>query len=119
MESDGRRCEVWNVTVDGRKIQTKEDFIKVMEKEFLFPYSCRGNLDAFLDFMRDLSWIFSERLSLTITWQQDFLKELPGLKRTILECLSEDVAGYWQGAVPQDMTDGRPKKFELYLTDSE
>ena len=45
------------VTVDGSKITSYQDFIDIVQKELQFPEHCGGRVDRFLEQIRDLSWL--------------------------------------------------------------
>lgn len=108
----------FRIIISGEKIQTKADFLMMMEKEFLFPYSCHGDMDAFMDFIMDLSWFQHDKIDLIIMNQKEFLKSSDSLKAIIIECFENDILPYWEKGVLEDTFNGKCKEFFVYIVDN-
>lgn len=107
------------VIIDGRKVKSKNDFLKIMEESFLFPESCHGNLDIFMDYIRDLSWINHSKIELIVKNQSDFLRDDQNLRDMIIECFQEEILPYWQKEVLETMVHGKCKEFSVFLVDEQ
>ena len=50
------KCETvqkgeFRVIISGKDMTTKKEFLEKMEQKFLFPESCFGSLDVFMDYI--------------------------------------------------------------------
>lgn len=105
------------VILDGKRVKSKNDFLRIMEEEFLFPELCYGNLDIFMDYIRDLSWINHNKIELIVKNQSDFLRDDQNLKDTIIECFQEEILPYWQKGVLETTVHGKCKEFSVFFVD--
>lgn len=117
------KCETvqkgeFRVIISGKDMTTKKEFLEKMEQKFLFPESCFGSLDAFMDYIRDLSWLNSEKITLIITNKDYFLNVDNGLRKIILDCFVEEILPYWETDVVSSEVGGRSKHFLVYMVES-
>ncbi len=105
------------IIIDGKNIKTKEEFLQVIEDNFKFPESCYGNLDAFLDYIRDLSWFDHDEIEIVLKNQKEFLNLNQQLKGILFRCLIEDILPYWEKDVLYQCVNGKCKEFTIYIVD--
>lgn len=105
------------IILDGKRVKTKEDFLSVMEAAFSFSISCNGSLDAFMDYIRDLSWFEDSKIILIIKSQKYFLRNNNTLRKQIFQYFKEDILPFWEEGVLTEVVDGRCKKFTIYVVD--
>ena len=101
--------------LDGKNMQTKEQFFLEVEKGFSFPRPCEGSLDRFLDWMCDLDWIRSDKIYLIIKNAAFFLENDKQFKEVIFKCFEEDILPFWEKEVETVIVGGKPKVFNVYL----
>ena len=106
------------IIISGKEMTTKKEFLEKMEQKFLFPESCFGSLDVFMDYIRDLCWLNWEKITLIITDKDDFLSSDNGLKNIILDCIEEEILPYWEVDVINTEVGGRSKLFLVYMVES-
>ena len=64
------------VLIDGEKATTLEDFLNQMYEKLNFPYKKYANYNAYLDWMRDLSWLKEKEVAIVILNFEYLLKYL-------------------------------------------
>ena len=70
------RDDLLKIVIDGAKTQTKFSFMEQIEKELSFPTECAGKFSRFEDWIRDLSWLPTEKgICIWITDYDDFMSE--------------------------------------------
>lgn len=106
------------IIISGKEMTTKKEFLEKMEQKFLFPESCFGSLDVFMDYIRDLCWLNWEKITLIITDKDDFLSTDIDLKKIILDCIEEEILPYWEVDVINTEVGGRSKLFLVYMVES-
>jgi hypothetical protein len=73
------------IFIDGKNIQSYSDYLDCIWKQLEFPEE-QHNWDAYLDWMRDLSWLKEKKISIIITNFKSFLnKEKDGIKTFVLD----------------------------------
>lgn len=105
------------IVIDGESVCTKNAFLRTMEKNFLFPDSCHGSLDAFMDYITDLSWFKYKTIIVVIKNQRYFLCEDKQLKKKLFECLYDDILPYWENDVLEYCVGGECRKIVVYMVD--
>lgn len=103
--------------LDGSTIQSWEDYISEIEKQFMFPTTCINSVDRYLDWIRDLSWLEKEEYILVIYNSKSFLMKNLELKNKILMYFEEAVLPFWQSEVEDVIVEGKAKPFMVYLVD--
>lgn len=102
------------IVVDGRNMHTEKEFICELENAFKFPRSCEGNMDRFLDWIRDLSWYNDDKIELIITNQEEFLNSDLKIRNEIIELFLTYILTFWD---EEYLTVGGEKReFIVYLT---
>lgn len=82
--------------IDGKATMTSSDFLRCIGEQLKFPDSQNCNWDAYLDCMRDLSWLDAKSISIVILNFESFLsKDLDALKYFISD-LEKVVFPFWQ-----------------------
>lgn len=112
-----RNPDAFLVEIDGSSIQSWEDYIREIEKKFRFPTTCIDNVDRYLDWIRDLSWLEKEEYVLVIYNSNLFLKKNLNLKNEIIMYFNEAVLPFWQSEVEKVVVEGKAKPFMVYLVD--
>lgn len=117
---DGMRLPGRNFKIDGEKVKTRTDFFLVMEETLCFPECCDDSIDAFSDWMRDLSWIAEDHINVIIYSEKSFLSKDLNFRNLILDVFSEDILPFWESEVLYTVVEGKCKNFNVYLViDSE
>lgn len=82
--------------IDGKSNMTSSDFLHSIWEQLVFPNIESCNWDAYLDWMRDLSWLQSKEVTIIVTNYDSFLsKESNGTKFFISD-LEEVVFPFWE-----------------------
>jgi hypothetical protein len=102
--------------IDGKTINSKEEYLTLMSKLFDFPIISRG-FDGYSDWIRDLSWLEKESYALIIHNYKSFLANDTELKSFIIKNFEETVFPWWEEEVIYCMAGGVPKPFNVYLVD--
>jgi hypothetical protein len=105
------------VEIDGSNIQSWKDYISEMQSNFLFPTPCFNSIDRYLDWMRDLGWLYKEGFVLIINHFSSFLKNDPELKCQIVSDFVDVILPFWQDEVVKIVVEGKSKSFMVYLVD--
>lgn len=63
------------IIIDGEKILTKLDFLKLIYNSLDFPEKNYMNWDAYLDWMRDLSWIEEKEINIVVINYKSLFKD--------------------------------------------
>jgi hypothetical protein len=105
------------VEIDGKQIQSWEDYISAIQNNFKLPTPCFDSVDRYLDWMRDLDWLKKEEYILIITNYNLFLKNNSELKKQIIEDFVDVILPFWQEEVEEVVVDGKAKPFMVYLVD--
>lgn len=85
----------WPVLIDGSTNRTSAYFLRTIGELLDFPQADNANWDAYLDWMRDLSWIPSRRISIVLLHFEYFLCEEPEMRRNFLEDLEKVIFPFW------------------------
>jgi hypothetical protein len=81
--------------LDGRKIATKEDFLRETAEVMDFPAYFGKNWDAFDECIRDLSWVSAQKYILIYDRPDIFAKAQPD-QWQIAQDLLQSASQYWQ-----------------------
>ena len=120
-----QKPDVFIVEIDGVSMQSWEDYITEVQTKFQFPSSCIDSVDRYLDWIRDLGWLwfypkdgfrYSEFV-LAIHGYSEFLSRNPEVKNMIISDLKETILPHWEGEIERIMVDGEAKSFQVYLVD--
>lgn len=109
---------VFRVIVDGKNISTVEKFLTELENMFMFPRSCEGNLNRFLDWMRDLSWIENEEIELIVINQEEWMSSDLKIRNIIINLFVSCILPFWDEEVIYTVVGGKKKIFNVYLTNN-
>ena len=108
---------IWIAEIDGKKAPTWKDYAREVEHVFQFPTPCDKSMDAYLDWITDLSWLQARKYVLIIYNFKDFMKEELENKENIIWLFEEDVLPFWESGVEQYVVGGKAKPFNIYLVD--
>ena len=108
---------VWVAEIDGSKIPTWKDYVREIERVFRFPTPCDKSMDAYLDWITDLSWLNSQGYSLIIKNVNNFMRNDLEKREKVLRFFREDILPFWQSDVEQYVVEGKAKPFNVYLVD--
>lgn len=108
---------IWVAEIDGVKVPTWMDYAHEIEKIFRFPSPCDKSMDAYLDWMTDLSWLNSQGYVLIIKNMEDFMRSDLEKKEKILRFFVEDILPFWESGVEQYVVEGKAKPFNIYIVD--
>ena len=82
--------------IDGKTAMTSSDFLRCIWEQLDFPDSPNYNWDAYLDWMRDLSWISEKSISILILNFESFLSKEPNELKSFSSDLEEIVFPFWR-----------------------
>lgn len=109
------------IEMQGKDIQTSDDYIDEAEKIFHFPSPCEGNANRYLDWIRDLTWFDDEycrsRYVFVIYNFSIMLSKNAFTKNEIICDFEEIILPWWDGEVEKHVVDGKRKIFDVYLVD--
>jgi len=105
------------VELEGKTIQSWEDYISIIQDKFKFPTKCFDSVDRYLDLIRDLEWLKKDRFVLIIRNYSFFLKQNPKLRNEIISEFTEIILPFWQEEVEEVIIGGRAKSFLVYLVE--
>lgn len=107
------------VTIDGSKISSYQDFIDVVQKELQFPQHCGGRADRFLEQIRDLSWLSYKTYVFTIYNTADLERRNNALLKQIVGDFDRNIIPFWHHQVVYIVTGGETKSISLNLIEGE
>lgn len=115
LEKKAKKNGCYIINIQGSNIQTKKEFLELMEKEFALPDS--AGWDSYTDWMTDLSWIENQCFCIIINEYTNFLKEDDEAKEMVFEIFKEDILPFWENNVMKTIVDGTPRSFNVFLVD--
>lgn len=110
------RRDIFFVEIDGKKIQSRENFVEEMAMKFgFFGKFSPPTLSWWNEYMCDLLWIEKENIVLLISNFEAMLSNDPETKKLIVEYFEEIILPWWGGNVIGHMVGGYPREFVIYL----
>jgi len=106
---------IYIAVVDGKNIQSWDSFFDNMIEKLKLPMKEYRNVNAYLDWMRDLKWLDGEGYILFIENWVDFMKEDLDMKRNIIDDFENYILPFWDTEVEQVVIGGKTKMFNVYL----
>lgn len=82
--------------IDGKSTMTSSDFLCCIGEQLKFPDAQSCNWDAYLDWMRDLSWLDAKSISIVILNFDSFLSKEPDNLKCFSSDLEEVVFPFWR-----------------------
>ena len=107
------------VSIDGSKINSYQDFIEVVQKELQFPEHCGGRVERYLEQIRDLSWLPYKTYVFTIYNTADLERRNNALLKQITGDFNRNIIPFWHHQVVYIVVGGEPKNVHLNLIDGE
>ena len=99
----------------GEEIKTFTDYLSKIEELLRFPDSCEGNVDRYLDWIRDLSWLsYDEYVFIIYDFDESFEEHLHE-KNLFLSLFDNIVLPWWDFDVEKHVVGGKKKKMTLFL----
>lgn len=105
------------VIIDGKEIDTLDEFFRVMAREFQLPDDCRGNINGFIDWMRDLWHLNCDTIELIIKNQKYFIASYPQMREVVYSIFEKYILPWWEKDVVLYCVGGETKKFTVYFVD--
>jgi hypothetical protein len=108
------------VILDGEKIDTWDEYLDIISEKLCFPdlFKKYRNIDAYLDWIRDLSWIEAEAFVVIIKNYKAFFSEESLQEKNSFEInFKEAVLSWWEEDVERCVVEGKAKPFNLILID--
>jgi len=102
--------------IDGKKIKNRQDYYYNLSIAFKFS-TVPTNVNAYLDWMRDLTCLNKEEYVLIINNYSLFMKRKKRDKKHIIDTIKGPVFYYWDEEVSRVTVGGYPKPFTVYLVD--
>lgn len=84
------------VIIDGKSTMTSADYLRSVGEQLKFPDAQKCNWDAYLDWMRDLSWLDTKSISIVILNFESFLSKDPDNLKYFAYDLEEVVFPFWK-----------------------
>ena len=110
--------EDMTVLIDGKRAKNSELFLEQIFALLDFPEKKYKNWDAYVDWMRDLSWIENKKINIIISDWYDFLCEDKTINKTIfIDDYNTDILPYWEKISVHDDSDRYTKDLDVYYTD--
>lgn len=103
------------VELDGKDMYSWDDYITAIQEKFHFPSSCNDNMDQYLDWIRDLSWLKEEEYIIVIHHFESFLQNNKELKDEIMSDYKDTILPFWEEEVLQVVAEGKAKSFIVYV----
>lgn len=118
VEAHGEDSSTYVVALQGKDIQSWNDYISVISEKFLFPHSdTQENMNGYNDWMRDLDWLEMDGYILIIYDYDKFLSQDPQLKKKIIDGFEKYILPWWKAEVEEHVVGGVAKPFNVYLVD--
>jgi len=111
------RDSVFVAEIDGKSIQSLSEYLEAVWQVFRFPNTGYVNYYAYLDWIRDLDWLNSEKYVFIVHNSADLLRETLRDRQIVMDSLEEEVIPWWEGEVEQYSVAGKAKPFHVYLVD--
>lgn len=111
-----QKDSVYRIILDGKAIKTKKEFWRMLEEKFRFPEKST-NMNMFLDYFADLSWLDAEKIELIIYNKKHFLVSEKGARKNVKRVLKECVLSFWDGEVEEVVVGGKRKDFNVFFVD--
>lgn len=102
------------IILDGKTIKTKKEFCRKLEEEFQFPEKST-NMNMFLDYFTDLSWLDVEKIELIIINKKHFMAREKGSRKEIIKALKEYILPFWDSEVEEVVVGGKRKDFHVFF----
>ena len=105
------------VLIDGEKAKDSNGYLEQVFLKMNFPEAEYINWDAYIDWMRDLSWIKNQKIYLIITDWNDFLSEDTKINKSLfIEDFNEDIFKYWEKENDVNSAEQSNKDLYVYFT---
>jgi hypothetical protein len=82
--------------IDGSKCKNSSEFLQAIWTKLKFPGICNNKWDAYLDWIRDLEWIYANDITIVINNYNDFLSDEPEYKEYFVSDFKEIIFPYWE-----------------------
>ncbi|MDR2672165.1 MAG: barstar family protein [Coriobacteriales bacterium] len=102
--------------LDGKDIHNRTDFLDAVWTVFRFPDGPK-NLDAYNDWICDLTWLGAEGYIFTILNFKSFMDQDPINRRKILTTLENTIIPWWSEDVEKYQVEGKAQPFNVYFVD--
>lgn len=104
--------------INGKKINTLEDYMNVIIKEFNFPENVFKNIDsidAYNDWMTDLSWLEDYEGYAIFIYNLKHMLNMDSVKKEIiLNNFDEVIVPFWTNDIEKIVVGGEKKEFLLF-----
>lgn len=109
---------IFVVEIDGKKINSVDDYMKAISVAFSFPKNLFKNfesIDAYNDWMRDLSWLENfDGYAIFISHINEMLSNDIKKKEIILRNFEEVIIPFWTNEVEIVVVGGERKEFVVF-----
>jgi hypothetical protein len=103
--------------IDGREISDLNQFFEIIWDVFHFPRTGYVNYHAYLDWIRDLSWLEAGEYVFVIKNHGDFMAKDKNNKEMVLRSLKNEVLPWWEADIEQFQVQGKARHFSVFLVD--
>ncbi|MGF6907949.1 barstar family protein [Fusobacterium sp. PH5-44] len=105
------------VKLNGFLIDNWNDYIVEISNLLDFPYEDSYGKDAYIDWMRDLSWFLEKYIIIIIYNYDEFMKNSYSDKKEFLKMFEEDILPRWNGTMKIRIKDATKKTVIVYLVE--
>ena len=110
------RDDILRIDIEGKDIQNKKAFMESIEEILQFPSKCEGKFSRFDDWIRDLSWLPSDKgICIQIKNYQEFMMNDIRNKDKIEKIFQQDVLPFWECDVVKTVKGGKPREFYVVV----
>ena len=117
VRQEARAVSAHLVELQGKDIQSWDNYLDRIEVAFQFPNEWRVNISGYCDWMKDLDWLCKESYVLIIHNYTEFLMQNLECKELIMEIFNDEILPWWQIDVEKYVAYWKPKPFNVYLVD--
>jgi len=118
MKKELEKKNIFIGEINGKKINTLDDYMNVIIKEFNFPENIFKNIDsidAYNDWMTDLSWLEDYQGYAIFIYNLKYMLNMDSVKKEIiLNNFDEVIVPFWTNDIEKVVVGGEKKEFLLF-----
>ena len=105
------------ISIDGAKAKTEDSFLTQIYDRLFFSDPEYMNWDAYIDWMKDLSWISENRITIFVYNWTDFLSSSSRIdKETFISDYEDDIFQFWEEEMLNDPDDEKIKQIKVFYS---
>lgn len=115
IKAEAKEQNYFIAELDGTQIKLYENYMEKMNEKFNLQLEKPYNIDAYLDWMRDLEWLDKEGYILIIKNYSKFLINDKVGREEIMSQFTSIILPFWEKEVINSIAEGYSKFFNVYL----